>query len=358
LNIELINLIKDPGTNLYMLNEEGKTIVSVLVQRTHTQFYAAISLIRQNIPGYNIQQVTDAMLDCWVALVGRPDYDSSQEVEFLEGDLVDNCLTYVVGDMQAMINEHVRKELDPNNKETVFNEVWDKYMTIVNRSVETTGKNVNKVEIYGDALSQAISKCSYFGSESWWDVTSTKMVEDMGKLPLSNIATTHTHDLRCFSVVAALLNAKGIDADPLGGWGRQPLYQACRYEFKWPIVVHLLDMLKDEPNNRLNYQINGETAFQRAVQHSPGAVIALIKQPNLVPNLMKDWIGGVYSTFEAYKMKYDDTNGSAQVKKNMVKAALQHVGAITDDVVGRVRAREVVIKHLESYKATPFQWLA
>jgi hypothetical protein len=242
---------------------------------------------------------------------------------FIDGS-TQTVLNYVVGVMQSRIMPYCTGVGD----RIYDSDVWKKYMIVVDRSVERAGTTINQRDRVGTPLTQAINNCSDFGSESWRDVTSTKMVEDMGKLPLSNIATTHTHDLRCFSVVAALLNAKGIDADPLGGWGRQPLYQACRYEFKWPIVVHLLDMLKDEPNNRLNdlMRHNRTTAFQVAAQYSPGAVIALIKQPGLMPNKRED--GGQTALDLVQGNNYLGVLKQQQEKTDMVINALLHVGAV------------------------------
>jgi hypothetical protein len=230
---------------------------------------------------------------------------------FIDGS-TQTVLNYVVGVMQSRIMPYCTGVGD----RIYDSDVWKKYMIVVDRSVERAGTTINQRDRVGTPLTQAINNCSDYGSESWRDVTSTQMVEDMGELPLSNIATTHSHDLRCFSVVAALLNAKHIDVV-----GKEthntPLYTACNYEFKWPIVVHLLDMLKDVENNRLNDVINGETAFQRAVQHSPGAVMALIKQPDLKPNL--NVALGVFAH------TYSGTDGQKKTKTEMVRAALQWV---------------------------------
>jgi hypothetical protein len=331
---QLINLIQDPHTNLYMENAQDENIVSVLVQRTNTH------VTYDN----NTESSTGVMLDCWVTLVGRADYDPSLLFNYYSMGkpmMRRSLLTYVIGTMQNMIVFYLKNRQG-------FDGVWDKYMIVVKRSVETAGTALNKIYGAGTLLTIAIEKCSGFGSESWRHVTNTKMVEDMGKLPLSNIATKHP-ELRCFSVVAALLNAKHIDVV-----GKEtsytPLYMACSKEFKWPIVVHLLDMLKDEPNNRLNDLMRNTTAFQAAVQHSPGAVIALIKQPELKPDMTGqrfEW----KTRLDALKNRPDKT------QYEMVMAALRHVGAT---VVGTVEANtstRTVREYLESNNiTTPFRW--
>jgi hypothetical protein len=219
-------------------------------------------------------------------------------------------------------------------------------MTIVDRSVETAGTALNEIYEGRTALSQAIKFCSDFGSGDWRDVTSTQMVEDMGERPLSNIATKHP-ELRCFSVVAALLNAKGIDVVGTRD-DYTPLAAACSLDLRWPIVVHLLDMLKYVPNNGLNdtFSYRGYTAFQRAVQYSPGAVIALIKQPDLKPNLTGNGFPWKRLLEDMYTTQHE-----------MVMAALRHVGAVLGDTVEANTQKRTVQEYLESNKiTTPFQW--
>jgi hypothetical protein len=324
--IGLIDNIKHPETNLYRAVSYGThyNIVKTLVKQSTSQG----------------REVTNVMLDCWVALVGRPDYDPS----IFYDDDNRSLLTYVVGDMQAKIGHTFREQV---NDDAVFYEVWKKYMTVVNRSVETAGKYVNG----HNTLTLAIENCSDFGPGVWRDVTSTQMVEDMGERPLSNIATTHPHDLRCFSVVAALLNAKHIDV--VGkNTHNTPLYTACAHEFRWPIVVHLLDILKDEPNNRLNDLIYDETAFQRAVQHSPGAVIALIKQPDLMPNKRED--GGQTALDLVQCNNYLGVLNQEQEKTDMVINALPHVGAVGASELTDANKNLTV----GEYTTTPFEWPA
>jgi hypothetical protein len=309
---KLISDIKDPHTNPYGPYGNGTNIVNDLVKYSTEAFYGLCSEFEHK------QRVTNVMLDCWVALVGRPDYDSIQEVEYIRQR---SLLTYVVGDMQTMIGLEFRLFAESQN-ENEFSYAWKKYTTIVNRSVKTAGKYAG-----GTPLTLAIEKCSDFGSDGWRDVTSTQMVEAMGERPLSNTAT-HTYDLRCFSVVAALLNAKHIDVVNPDNKGVTPLWAACINEFKWPIVVHLLDMLKDVENNRLNDLIRQikKNAFQVAAQYSPGAVIALIKQPGLMPNKRED--GGQTALDLVQGNNYLGVLKQQQEKTDMVINALLHVGAV------------------------------
>jgi hypothetical protein len=243
-------------------------------------------------------------------------------------------LNYVVGVMQSRIKSYCTGPVHP----IYSSDVWKKYMIVVDRSVKTAGSALNRRDGDKSTLIQAIRSCSDSGSGGWRDVTSTQMVEDMGELPLSNIATTHSHDLRCFSVVAALLNAKGIDVV-----GKEthntPLCEACENESDWPIVVHLLDMLKDVENNRLNDLINEETAFQRAVQYSPGAVIALIKQP------------GLEVAYGPEKYDFSGTNDQIQQKKDMVNAALAFVEAVGPSELTDANKNRTVGEY-----TTPFEW--
>jgi hypothetical protein len=341
---KLISDIKDPHTNPYMPYGNGTNIVNDLVK------YSTKAFNKPNKEFEHKQRVTNVMLDCWVALVGRPDYNSIQDVEHIQQR---SLLTYVVGDMQTMIGLQFRLLAD----DYVFYEVWDKYTTIVNRSVETAGqwKYVNGYTTRGTALFLAIENCSDFGSGGWRNVISTQMVEDMGERPLSN-TPTHTHDLRCFSVVAALLNAKHIDVVNPDNKGVTPLYEACSLEFKWPIVVHLLDMLKDEPNNRLNdlMRHNRTTAFQVAAQYSPGAVIALIKQPGLMPNLRAGYTG--VTSLDLLNMNYySGTNTEKQQKQqkqDMVSAALAFVGAVGASKLTDANKNRTVGEYL----ASKFEW--
>jgi hypothetical protein len=309
----MINLIKDPGTNVYrgdVQNGVVMTLVGIL------KFY----------------DLQIAMLNYWVALVGRPDYDSSL-LFYFDRNTERSLLTYVVGDMQPRARGLYKKSTD----------TWDKYMTVVNRSVETAGSALNKIYQGTTPLTRAILRCSDFGSESWRHVINTQMVEDMGKLPLSNIASKHP-ELRCFSVVAALLNAKGIDVVGTRD-DYTPLFHACSLEYKWPIVVHLLDMLEGVPNNRLNdiiYSNKGYTALHWAVIYSPGAVIALVKQPELKPDMTGQ-------PFE-WKTRLNVLETKNITQYNMVVAALRHVGATVDGKVEANTPKRTVREYLENQR--------
>jgi hypothetical protein len=328
----LISYIKDPHINVFKrlyMHSFGRHF-SVVEKLVH--YYNRITRRQAH------QQEHQNIFDCVVALVGRPDFTSNMKI-FIDGS-TQTVLNYVVGVMQSRIMPYCTGVGD----RIYDSDVWKKYMIVVDRSVERAGTTINQRDRVGTPLTQAINNCSDYGSESWRDVTSTQMVEDMGELPLSNIATTHSHDLRCFSVVAALLNAKHIDVV-----GKEthntPLYQACRPEFKWPIVVHLLDMLKGVPNDRLNDLIGEETVFQSAVQHSPGAVIALIKQPGLMPNKREDDRPTALDLFTSY---------GKEIGKEMVEAALTFVGAVGASELTDANKNLTV----GEYTTTPFEWPA
>jgi hypothetical protein len=326
---ELINIIKDPHTNVFKrlyMHSSGRHF-SVVEKLVHD--YDKITRRQAH------QQEHQNIFDCVVALVGRPDFTSNMKI-FIDGS-TQTVLNYVVGVMQSRIMPYCTGVGD----RIYDSDVWKKYMIVVDRSVERAGTTINQRDRVGTPLTQAINNCSDYGSESWRDVTSTKMVEDMGKLPLSNIATKHP-ELRCFSVVAALLNAKGIDVVGTRD-DYTPLFHACRPEFKWPIVVHLLDMLKGVPNDRLNDLIGEETVFQSAVQHSPGAVIALIKQPGLMPNKREDDRPTALDLFTSY---------GKEIGKEMVEAALTFVGAVGASELTDANKNLTV----GEYTTTPFEW--
>jgi hypothetical protein len=82
------------------------------------------------------------------------------------------------------------------------------------------------------------------------------------------------------------------------------------------------------------------------VKYSPGAVIALIKQSDLKPNLT-----GNGFTWERLLKDIKTT------QYEMVMAALRHVGATVDGTVEANTQKRTVQEYLESNKiTTPFRW--